>query len=101
MTGVLVSHSLGLTRHVYLIHILTSVGKLRTVLEEGLHYNTELCRTRSVLPLRCSCGNQKQMNSPVNLPPQNSVYITQPGRSLTSVTIETQYKEEGGTQPDL
>jgi len=41
------------------------------------------------------------MNSPVNLPPQNSVYITQRGRALTPVTMETQYKEEGGTQPDL
>ena len=101
MTVVLVSHSLGLTRHLHLIHTLTSRGKLRTVLEEGLHHNSELCRTRPVLPLRCSCGNQKQMNSLVNLPPQNSVYITLPGRALTPVTMETQYKEEGGTQPDL
>lgn len=101
MTVVLVSHSLGLTRDVYLIHTLTSIAKLRTVLEGGLHHNSELCRTRSVLPLRCSCGNQKWMNSPVNLPPQNSVYITQRGRALTPVTMETQYKEEGGTQPDL
>ena len=53
------------------------------------------------MPLRCSCGNQKQMNSPVNLPPQNSDYITQPGRALTPVTMEIQYKEEGGIQPDL
>jgi len=82
MTVVLVSHSLGLTRHVYSIHNLTSIGKLRTVLEEGLHHNSELCRTRPVLQL-CSCGNQKQMNSPANLPPQNSVYITQPDRALT------------------
>jgi hypothetical protein len=82
MTVVFVSHSLGLIRHVHLIHTLTSVGKLRTVLEEELHHNSELCRTRSVLQLRCSCGNQKQINSPVNLSPQNYILCSQAALSL-------------------